>query len=136
MILCETQRERKKQHIRMPVSGPSAADGEAAIVAMVATAQLLFEALRTGADEKAVQALHREYEAHWSNLCAAAAVLEEERAHVGDTTGSAPADASQIAALQDERQQLQRTLALRNGELKEQIDMLRDLLCSAQLTNL
>ena len=116
-------------------SGPSAADGEAATAAMVATAQQIFEALRNGADEKAVQTLHREYEAHWGSVCAAAAALEDRMA-APSSGGQTSADPSEIAALQKERLQLQKTLALRNRELKEQIDMLRDLLCSSQLTNL
>ena len=102
-----------------------ASSGEAATVAMVDAAQRMFDALRSGDGDtsKRVQALHAEYEGHWARVREAAAALESQAAQQQGT-----ADAAELEALRRERQQLREAIEARNHDLKEQIDMLRQLL--------
>ena len=118
--------------------------GEEAVLALCATAQQLIEALQAGATEASVSALQVEYEQRWAAVRAAAEDVDRRRAaaatgHGGvagaqQSQSSSGGERAELAALQTERLRLQGALAARNGELKEQIDLLRELLCSAQLS--
>jgi hypothetical protein len=107
-----------------------ASSGEAATIAMVDTAQRMFDTLRSGDGDssKRVQALHAEYEGHWTRVREAAEILDSQA-----LVQPATADAGQLEALRRERVQLREAVAARNRDLKEQIDMLRQLLLATQV---
>jgi hypothetical protein len=110
--------------------GATASNGEAATIAMVDTAQRMFDVLRSGDvdSSKRVQALHAEYEGHCNRVREAAAMLDSQALAQPATT-----DATQLEALRRERQQLRDAIAVRDRDLKEQIDMLRQLLLATQV---
>ena len=110
----------------------SAQQGEAATIAMVSAARQIFEAVRAGEPDSSarIQTLHGTYEQQWSLLREAAAALESPAPAVG----AGAADAADHEALSEERQKLRTALAARNDEVKQQIDMLRQLLCASQVS--
>ena len=114
----------------------AASQGEAALSSMLHAAQQTFEALRisdevTRADR--VQRLHAEYEQNWARVRAAAAATDQRGAR--DRGAAARAGGAEVDALLQERRELRSALVARNGELKEQIDRLRDLLCAVSSAN-
>lgn len=112
------------------------------VAAMVVAARRLFQALRQGlandepADEMSarMRGLHSEYEVLWSQVRKCAEALDRSpQLHAPPTGPAAAGDANEIRTLQEERQRLRHLLAARNHDLKQQIDMLRQLLCDCQL---
>ena len=99
---------------------------------MVHAARQMFEAMRQSADPARTEALHAEYEQHWTRVREAAEALDRSAAAPLAT----PMDVAtaEVDALLEERRALRGTLAARNRELKDQIDRLRDLLCAMQVS--
>ena len=107
-----------------------AAAGEASTVALIDTARRMFDALMEDAekDSARVQVLREEFENNLSRVWQAAVMLEAPPAD------SAIIDATQRETLLAERQRLRTLLQERNRDTKDQIDMLRQLLLSTQLS--
>ena len=119
-------------------SSSSLLAGAAAVADMTAAARRIFEALQQGAahDETddafaaRAQALHSEYEQRWQRVRELVELLE--KAPAGRPPDAAASSSEEISHLRQQRRELRATLAERNHELKEQIDMLRQTLCDCQ----
>lgn len=112
-------------------------EGEAAVAAMLSAAKQTFEALQHGDDAtraERVQRLHAEYEQHWERVRSAAVALDGRSSDAAPAVPTNAAASAEMDALQRERRELRSTLATRNRELKEQIDLLRDLLMAIQVS--
>ena len=107
-----------------------AQDGEAAVVAMLSAARHMLDAMRAREPDAQVQALHKEYEQQWSRVRAAAEATESSQPSQSEPDGA------DITGLIRERDELYSSLVTRNRDLKEQIDLLRNLLASMQLADL
>ena len=114
------------------------ASGEAALRSLVEHVQAVQDeaAGDAGSNTELPERLQRmksQAEAHWSEAAAAVAVLEDLRQRGAPPQSGDGAASEAAAALFAERQILMGQLAQRNGELKRQIDHMRQLLCDVQL---
>ena len=133
-ILTGAREPREPVPTHAMASEPSA--GEATVSALLAGVQDILDALRKKEDEMVlaiyVRGLHKAYEEKWARLRAAAAALDE--AGIVGTEPTKAASSPELEALKAERATLRGDLATRNRELKEEIDSLRQLLSSVQLS--
>ena len=117
--------------------------GEDATVALCTAAQRLLVALNGGAPEAEANALELEYQQRWQAVRDLAEAADQRQAAAAAAADGSSAkkqrvadDADELAALQAERERLRHAIGARNGDVKRQIDMLRDLLCAAETMNM